>query len=154
YGGARRGELHDIAVSGTESLLEACSRQGVARVGITSSSVVFGYSRAGTDVHEELPVVAAPPEPAYVAAKIAQHRRALMLGEYLGLDIRLACPTMTIGPTSSSLGPSNGMIVAYLSDPFRCTFPGGCNIVAARDVANGHIIIAERGVAGESYLLG
>ena len=93
-------------------------------------------------------------EPPYVAAKIAQHRRSLKLGENLKLDVRLACPTMTIGPTSARLGPSNGMIVAYLADPFGSTYPGGCNIVSARDVAVGHLLIAEHGAAGESYLLG
>jgi dihydroflavonol-4-reductase len=61
---------------------------------------------------------------------------------------------MTIGPTGARLGPSNGMIVAYLADPFSSTYPGGCNIVSARDVAAGHLLIAERGGAGESYLLG
>jgi dihydroflavonol-4-reductase len=44
--------------------------------------------------------------------------------------------------------------VAYLADPFGSTFPGGCNIVSARDVAAGHLLIAEHGTAGQSYLLG
>jgi dihydroflavonol-4-reductase len=61
---------------------------------------------------------------------------------------------MTLGPTSSRIGPSNGLIVAYLADPFGCTFPGGCNLVTARDVALGHLLIGEHGGAGESYLLG
>ncbi len=93
-------------------------------------------------------------EPRYVAAKIAQHRLAEELAERLDLDVRFACPTMTIGPTHSRLGPSNGLIVAYLVDPFGCTFPGGCNLVSARDVAAGHLLIAEHGTAGDSYLLG
>ena len=63
----------------------------------------------------------------------------------LKLDVRLACPTMTLGPTSARLGPSNGIIVAYLADPFASTYPGGCNLVSARDVAAGHVLIAEHG---------
>ena len=78
----------------------------------------------------------------------------LRLGEALRLDVRFACPTMTLGATRSRLGPSNGLIVAYLADPFASTFPGGCNLVSARDVARGHVLIAEHGLAGESYLLG
>ena len=61
---------------------------------------------------------------------------------------------MTLGPSGVRLGPSNGLIVAYLMDPLRCTYPGGCNLVSVRDVASGHVLIAERGVAGGSYLLG
>jgi dihydroflavonol-4-reductase len=46
------------------------------------------------------------------------------------------------------------MIVAYLTDPFASTYPGGCNIVSAGDVAAGHLLIAEHGAPGEAYLLG
>jgi dihydroflavonol-4-reductase len=154
YGGVGAAELHRTAVLGTETLLRACERQRVCRVIVTSSSVVFGYRDDAMNISETAPLTSGDGEPPYVAAKIAQHRRSLMLGANLKLDVRLACPTMTIGPTSARLGPSNGMIVAYLADPFGSTFPGGCNIVAARDVAAGHLLIAEHGTAGESYLLG
>jgi dihydroflavonol-4-reductase len=154
YSGFTPAVLHDTAVTGTEHVLEACARMGVRRVVVTSSSVVFGYSHDGSIIDEHACLAHGRDEPPYVAAKVAQHRRALELGDRMRLDVRLACPTMTLGPTGSQLGPSNGLIVAYLADPFGCTFPGGCNLVAARDVATGHLLIAEHGVPGESYLLG
>jgi dihydroflavonol-4-reductase len=154
YGGVSPGVLHDTAVVGTERVLRACARTGVGRVVVTSSSVVFGYSRDGSEIDERAGLADGEGESPYVAAKIAQHRCALDLGERLGLDVRMACPTMTLGPSGARLGPSNGLIVAYLMDPLRCTYPGGCNLVSVRDVASGHVLIAERGVAGESYLLG
>jgi dihydroflavonol-4-reductase len=154
YGGVSRGVLHDTAVVGTERMLRACARAGVGRVVVTSSSVVFGYSRDGGEIDECAGLADSAGESPYVAAKIAQHRCALDLGERLGLDVRMVCPTMTLGPSGTRLGPSNGLIVAYLMDPLRCTYPGGCNLASVRDVAWGHVLIAERGVAGESYLLG
>jgi dihydroflavonol-4-reductase len=154
YGGVSAAELHTTAVVGTETLLQACARQRVRSVVVTSSSVVFGYRDDAAKISETAPLTSGDGEPPYVAAKLAQHRRSLMLGESLKLDVRLACPTMSIGPASARLGPSNGMIVAYLADPFGCTYAGGCNIVSARDVAAGHLLIAEHGSAGESYLLG
>ena len=154
YGDRDPRRLHDTAVAGTERLLRACARQKVPRVIVTSSSVVFGYSADGSLVGESAPLASGDGEPAYVRAKLAQHRHALALAQTLRLDVRLACPTMTIGPTNAQLGPSNGIIVAYLADPFGCTFPGGCNIVSARDVALGHVHIANHGRARESYLLG
>jgi dihydroflavonol-4-reductase len=154
YGGVSPGVLHDTAVVGTERVLRACARAGVERVVVTSSSVVFGYSRDGNAIDERAGLADGAGESPYVAAKIAQHRCALDLGERLGLDVRMACPTMTLGPSGARLGPSNGLIVAYLMDPLRCTYPGGCNIVSVRDVALGHVLIADRGVAGGSYLLG
>jgi dihydroflavonol-4-reductase len=154
YGGISPGVLHDTAVVGTERVLRACARAGVGRVVVTSSSVVFGFSRDGSEIDECAGLARGEGESPYVAAKIAQHRCALELGERLGLDVRMACPTMTLGQSRARLGPSNGLIVAYLTDPLRCTYPGGCNLVSVRDVASGHVLIAERGVAGESYLLG
>ena len=154
YGVASPTVLHRTAVAGTEALLRACARQGVRTVIVTSSSVVFGYRDDAASICETAALANGHGEAPYVAAKIAQHQRSLRLGENLKLDVRLACPTMTIGPTNSRLGPSNGMIVAYLADPFASTYPGGCNIVSARDVAVGHLLIAEHGTAGESYLLG
>jgi dihydroflavonol-4-reductase len=154
YGGINPEVLHDTAVVGTERVLRACARAGVERIVVTSSSVVFGYSRDAREIDEFAGLADSEGESPYVAAKIAQHRCALELGERLGLDVRMACPTMTLGPSSARLGPSNALIVAYLMDPLRCTYPGGCNLVSVRDVALGHVLIAERGVAGGSYLLG
>jgi dihydroflavonol-4-reductase len=154
YSGIAAATLHAAAVGGTENVLAACARTGVPTVVVTSSSVVFGHSDSARGIDETAGLVTSEDESPYVAAKIAQHRRALELGAALRLDVRLACPTMTLGPTAVRLGPSNGLIVAYLADPFGCTFPGGCNLVAARDVATGHVLIAEHGAPGESYLLG
>jgi dihydroflavonol-4-reductase len=154
YSGVDAATLHTTAVAGTENTLTACARMDVPRVVVTSSSVVFGHRGAATCIDETAGLARSDGEPRYVAAKIAQHRRAVELGAALRLDVRLACPTMTLGQTTGRLGPSNGLIVAYLADPFGCTFPGGCNLVAARDVATGHALIAEHGVPGESYLLG
>ncbi len=154
YGGVGNSELHDTAVTGTASVLRACARTDVRRVVVTSSSVVFGYNHDRTVIDESRGLATDIDEPVYVAAKLAQHRQAMSLGQELKLDVRLACPAMTLGPTSARLGPSNGSVVAYLTDPFACTFPGGCNLVSASDVALGHLLIAERGKAGESYLLG
>ncbi|HEY2620563.1 MAG TPA: NAD-dependent epimerase/dehydratase family protein [Acetobacteraceae bacterium] len=154
YGVVKPTLLHGTAVAGTEALLRACARQGVRRAVVTSSSVVFGHRTDAASIDETAILIRGDGEPPYVAAKIAQHQRSVKLGENLKLDVRFACPTMTVGPTSARLGPSNGMIVAYLADPFRSTYPGGCNIVSARDVAAGHLLIAARGTAGESYLLG
>ncbi len=154
YTGVSTAELHDIAVTGTDRLLHACARAGVNRIVVTSSSVVFGHNTDATQRDETTGLASGDSEAPYGRAKIAQHRHSLELGAHLNLDVRFACPTMTLGPTTARLGPSNGLVAAYLADPFACTFPGGCNLVSARDVARGHLLIAQHGAPGESYLLG
>jgi dihydroflavonol-4-reductase len=70
------------------------------------------------------------------------------------LDVIIACPTVVMGGPSSRLVPSNAIILRYLLDFFRSTFPGGCNVVSLDDVALAHVILAENGAPGERYLIG
>lgn len=147
-------ELLAIAVRGSQNVLAAAADAGIRRVVLTSSSVVFGYSLEPEIVTGDALIDDPGGEPPYVSAKIAQERAALALANELGLEILFACPTVTIGPTASTLGPSNGMILAYLADGMRSTYPGGCNIVSARDVGSAHVLIAEAGSPNEHYIVG
>jgi dihydroflavonol-4-reductase len=155
YWGKSPEDLSRTAVEGTRNVLTAALGAGVRRVVMTSSSVTLGAGyvaeardeghRADEDISNES---------AYVRAKIEQEREALSVARRLGVETVVACPTMCIGPFGAALGPSNGVITSYLADPLRLTWAGGCNIVSTRDVAQGHILLAERGAAGERYVLG
>jgi len=154
YAGSTAAELETTAVSGTENVLRAAWASKVKRVVVTSSSVVFGYSQARQVLNEQSDVADSSGQPPYVVAKTRQDIHAVQLGDQLHLDVVLVCPTMSIGPYGRTLGPSNGAIVSYLNDPWRCTFPGGCNIVSVTDVAYGHWIAARHGAPGQRYILG
>jgi len=154
YRGPGTDELEQTALSGTQRVLEAAHHARARRVVVTSSSVVFGYSTARTIHDEESGIAGTDDEAAYVAAKIRQDRNALDMAERLGVEIVLVCPTMSVGPHGSRLVPSNGIVVSYLNDAFRCTYPGGCNIVSVIDVADGHLQAAEFGEQGAHYILG
>ena len=151
---AHTAALQTTALDGTTHVLRAARDAKVRRVVVTSSSVVFGYSSDRTVRDETCAVEAGRGESAYVRAKVAQDEHAIELAQQWGLDVVLVCPTMSVGPYATVLGPSHAVIVSYLSDPFRLTYPGGCNIVAAPDVAQGHWLAALHGTPGEHYLLG
>ena len=72
----------------------------------------------------------------------------------MDLEVVLALPTVVLGGPFTRLAPSNAIVLRYLLDPTRSTFPGGCNVVDARDVGAGHVRLLEHGIAGERYLLG
>ncbi|MGA2552346.1 MAG: NAD-dependent epimerase/dehydratase family protein [Burkholderiaceae bacterium] len=143
----------DLAVRGTRTVLEAAREAGVARVVVTSSSVVLG-STARRRVLDEANAIEETDPSAYTKSKIAQEKTAFEIGAALGLDVIAVCPTLVMGPYDFRLSPSNANIVNYLNDPFRSTFMGGCNIVSAADVAQGHLIAALRGQPGCRYVLG
>lgn len=146
--------LEAAAVRGTQGLLRAARAAGVRRVVLTSSSVVFGHSDAAVPIDETAPREGAQDEPGYVGAKARQDRAAFALAAELGLELVAVCPTLSVGPHGTALGPSNGAVVAYLADPLRLSFPGGCNVVSVADVARGHWLAALHGTAGAHYLLG
>jgi dihydroflavonol-4-reductase len=154
YRGHSATALETTAVVGTRNVLDAARQAGVRRVVLTSSSVVLGSSLTTTVRNETVEFDDTADEPVYVHAKVQQERSAFLRAAELGIELVAVCPTMSVGPYGTTLGPSNAIVVTYLSDPFRITYPGGCNIVAVGDVARGHILAAQAGMSGERYVLG
>lgn len=143
-------ELKKIAVQGALNALEAAHRSGVRRVVLTSTSVVFGSGTQRYVRDESSPNTETD---AYSVAKVAQESGAFARAAELGVDLVAVCPTMCLGPHDYRLGPSNAIICSYLRDPWKLTWPGGCNLVSVRDVARGHILAAEKGAKGARYIL-
>ncbi|SEG91799.1 dihydroflavonol-4-reductase [Nonomuraea solani] len=139
-------DTREVNVAGTEAVLLAAADAGVNRLVVTSSSVTCGAGEDDDPVLDGMP--------AYFAAKAEQEALALRLAGELALEVVVACPTVVIGGPDHRLVPSNALLVRYLLDPLRTTFPGGGNLVAARDVGDGHLLLAEHGVPGRRYLLG
>ena len=152
YWGLSASQVKRVAVQGAINAIDAAAESGADRLVLTSSAAVCGSSarRVARDEAAELSDTSAAH---YVLAKAAQESQAFARAVAAGVDLVAVCPTMTVGPHDHRLGPSNHIIVNYLADPFRSTFPGGCNIVAAADVARGHRLVAERGRGGQRYLL-
>ncbi|MEV5878486.1 NAD-dependent epimerase/dehydratase family protein [Streptomyces sp. NPDC052101] len=153
YWDITREELARANVEGTREVLRAAAAAGVRRVVVTSSSVTCGSSD-GPVPRDENGMPGEEYLPDYFLTKLEQERTALASGTELGLEVVAACPTIVVGGPDRRLVPSNALLTRYLADPLRTTFPGGCNIVSVRDVAHGHVLLAEHGTAGERYLLG
>ena len=153
YWGYSDQELNRIIVEGTRNVVDAAQAAGVQRMVLTSSSVVMGSSTKTVprDERHEIRDKDAPP---YFLAKARQEQAAIAQAQALGLELIAVCPTITVGSHDYHLVPSNAIIVSYLNDPYKATYPGGCNIVHVRDIARGHILAAEKGQPGERYVLG
>jgi len=154
YERRRAAELEAAALRGTENVLRAAYAAGARRVVLTSSSVVFGHSLGPVPRSESDQLADAAGENPYVSAKIRQDALAFDVATAIGLEVVAVCPTVCVGPHGTALGPSNALIIAYLLDPFRLTFPGGGNVVSTTDVAAGHWLMSQHGTPGEQYILG
>lgn len=151
--GYTQAQLMEVAVDGTSNILSAAAKSGVKTVILTSSSVVLGSSTNPVP-RDELAEPDLKGEPPYVHAKYEQERRAFADAERLGLRLIAVCPTITVGGPDAGLSESNRMLASYLRDPYKATWLGGCNVVSVEDVAEGHVLVAEKGRPGSRYLLG
>ena len=153
YWGYNSEELIYNAKQGMKNVMEAMHQSEIERIVLTSSSVTMGSTNYKKILSEEN-LGDFEDIPAYISSKIEQEAMALQFAEVYDIDLVIVNPTLTVGGPDYGLTESNHMIVNYLTDLFKTTWIGGCNIVAVNDVVNGHIIAAEKGLRGEKYLLG
>ncbi|MBI4733024.1 MAG: NAD-dependent epimerase/dehydratase family protein [Chloroflexi bacterium] len=71
-----------------------------------------------------------------------------------GLDALLVCPTAVAGPYDFQRSEAGRGILYHLPPGVKFTVDGAYDFVDVRDVANGLIAAAERGLRGETYILG
>lgn len=144
-------DLKKVAVQGTLNVVGAACQVHVRRVVLTSSSVVFGSSIRPRVRDENSPF---NENDAYSIAKAAQEEAGFARAAQLGVECVAVCPGMCLGRHDYRLSPSNAILCSYLKDPWKLTWPGGCNLVAVRDVARGQLLVAQKGASGLRYILG
>lgn len=153
YSGRSEDEMFITAAKGTENVIREAASAGVRRIVLTASSVVLGSSQMPRVIDEEHPGSEAPAS-SYEKSKIEQLRIAKACADECEMEIVYACPTLCVGPYDRRLTEGNAVITNYMHDPFHSTWDGGVNIVSVTDVAEGHILLAQKGTPGECYLLG
>ena len=140
-------ELERINVEGTRRMLEACARNGVRRVVVTSSSGTCGPVPGRPATEEDGPP-AWELEVPYKRTKLEAERLALAAGAVA------VNPTTPVGDGDLRPTPTGRMIAGVATGRYRAYLDIGLNVVDVRDVARGHVLALERGRPGERYLLG
>lgn len=142
--------LEAVNVKGTQRLLAAVETG--ARVVHVSSVAAIGPveapNRRADETHVFPPGIARLP---YAASKRAGEQLALERAAG-GADVVVANPGFLLGP-GDVRRVSTWPVSAYLAGRLRFTTAGGLSFVDARDVALGLVAVAERGRAGERYIL-
>ena len=71
-----------------------------------------------------------------------------------GLPVVLVQPTLPLGPGDRAPTPTGKTILDFLNGRIPGWFDTALNVVDVDDVATGHLLAAERGAQGRSYVLG
>ncbi len=146
-------ELYLANVGGTENILRAAADAGVARVVYTSSVAALGLKDDGSPADETTPVerrriIGHYKKSKYDAERVAEGWAAR------GLALVIVNPSTPIGERDIKPTPTGQMIVDFLNRRIPAYVDTGLNLVDVRDVAAGHLAAAQKGRAGERYILG
>jgi dihydroflavonol-4-reductase len=143
-----------VNVEGTRNVATAARAAGVRRFIHTSSIVAVGASRRAEVLDEAAGWNLGGLEVPYVTTKRQAEEVALSTGGP-ALEVVVANPASVVGPEDYSRSEFGTLCRRFWRGRIPFYFGGGGNnFVDVRDVALGHLLAAERGRAGERYILG
>jgi dihydroflavonol-4-reductase len=141
--------MERMNVGGAVAAVRAAARAGVARLVHTSSAATIGEA-PGT-VGSELTPHRGWYLSNYERTKTEGERAALATSREVGQDLVLVNPSSVQGPGRA--GGTGRILLAFLDGRLRVFVPTCVSLVDIDDCVTGHLLAAERGAAGERYLL-
>ncbi len=147
------GELYRVNVGIVRRVLKLAWDVGVPRIVHTSTIGVIGRRRDGRPPDEREPFNLWDNASHYVRSKHLGEVAALTWAQ-MGAPIVVVNPTAPVGPYDRRPTATGRRILTVLQGKIPTYPPKGINFVPARDVAEGMILAALKGRAGERYILG
>ena len=153
-----RRDTYRINVDGTRHVLDAARDLGVRKVVYTSSTATLSPTFRTPDD----PNAPGDEEGAFDMRRFRGHyKMSKAMAEMValraaarGLPLVITHPTTVIGAGDCRPTPSGSMIQHYINGHMKVYVEMKQNVVDVRDVAIGHVLALEKGVAGERYVLG
>lgn len=149
---AGRSEYFRVNVEGTRVVLGEALRAGVERVVYTSSVSALGPAMDGVTADETQMDGLAGLNLAYPESKREAEAQAMRYAAQ-GLPVVIAMPGQVFG-AGDWRRSSTDIVRRFLRRELPVYVEGTLCIVDARDVAEGHLLAAEKGVVGERYIFG
>jgi dihydroflavonol-4-reductase len=136
-----------VNIEGTRNVMEACRSAGVGRMIHTSSAAAIGEAH-GTIGSEDSP---------HRGSYLSRYERSKHLSERLlfdqagDLDVVVANPSSVQGPGRAT--GTGKLILDLMNGRLPFLVETTVSIVDIDDCARGHVLAAERGIAGRRYIL-
>jgi dihydroflavonol-4-reductase len=146
-------KMHASNVEGTRNTLQVAFDEGVRRVVYTSTVGCLGSDPDGRPADENTPVAFEELTGHYKRSKFLAEREAESWARR-GLPVVIVNPSTPVGDLDSKPTPTGRMIVDFLRGRMFGYVDTGMNLIDVGDVAEGHILAAEKGKPGEKYILG
>ncbi len=141
-----------VNVAGTENIIKKCFETNAKRLVYVSSVHAIPELGKGNRIFEIKKFDPDAVRGLYAKTKAEATQRVLDAAAN-GLDAVVVHPSGIIGPNDYGSSHTAQMIIDYFNGKLLACVKGGYDFVDVRDVAEGTIAAAEKGKAGECYIL-
>ncbi len=148
-------DFYDVNVGGSLNVVAAARAEGIERVVYTSTVGTIGLdgTENGYAADETAWARVGHLFGLYKQSKYVAEHEILRAGAE-GVPVVLVQPTLPLGPFDRAPTPTGKIVLDFLNGRIPGWFDTALNVVDVDDVAAGHLLAAERGAQGRSYVLG
>jgi dihydroflavonol-4-reductase len=145
--------FYDVNIGGTLNVVRAVERAGCDRLVYTSTVGTIGVADNDRLASEDSLVHFEHLFGHYKRSKYLAEHEVLRAGA-AGLPVVLVHPTFPVGERDTTPTPTGRTIVEFLNGRIPGYVDTALNVAHVDDVARGHVLAAQRGALGRSYILG
>jgi dihydroflavonol-4-reductase len=145
--------FYDVNIGGTMNVMRAAEKAGCRRFVYTSTVGTIGVAEHGRLASEDSLVHFEHLFGHYKRSKYLAEHEVLRAGA-AGLPVVLVHPTFPVGERDNAPTPTGRTIVEFLNGRIPAYVDTALNVVHVDDVARGHVLAAQHGALGRSYVLG
>ena len=145
-------QMYAVNVQGTRNVVAQCQRHPIARLVYVSSVHAIPEPDALSTISETRDFSPDKVEGAYAKTK-AEATRLVLQAAQGGLNAVVVHPSGIVGPYDNGSNHMVQLVQQYLQGKLPAGVTGGYDFVDVRDVAQGCLEAAEKGRAGECYIL-
>ncbi len=146
-------EMYATNVDGTRNVLQAAWDAKVEKVVYTSTVGTIGLSNDSCPSDETSFLQLDSWTGHYKRSKFLAEQEALRFAKK-GLPVVIVNPSAPVGSHDWKPTPTGRMILDFLNGKMPMYLDTGLNLVSVEDVAEGHLLAAQKGRMGERYILG
>jgi dihydroflavonol-4-reductase len=146
--------MNRVNVQGTVELFRAAAAAGVTRIVYTSSVATLRLSGSDQSADEESHAQLSDIIGAYKQSKFLAEEKVKRLVHDEKMPIVITKPTAPFGPGDVKPTPTGRMVIDTALGRTPAYVNKGLNVIHVDDVAAGHLLAYEKGIVGESYILG
>ncbi len=142
----------EINLEGTRNVIRACRDARVKKLIYTSTIHALKEPPMGTTIDEDMPYDSENERGEYDRSKAQASIEVLEAGKG-DLHTIVVCPTGTLGPYDWRLSAITQTFLDFYNGKMKMAIGGAYDFVDVRDVAQGHILAAQKARSGENYIL-